>query len=277
MVASVSESVNEDEAMKRILCHVAVVLGITACSMTGGWAEEPKSFKIQASILTVSRATTENLVAIKDTKQEKVQSVKTDDLKAWLVNAQNDRSTQIISAPSLVLNDNQEGFFQVGEPTMLQTGLEIQFVDGTEKIVVKTENIHKGVTFRTTPKIVDDNKTLLKVSFQQISVVNQPAREVKIKSLDQPNATTKVVTLQAPKITKQGAEGSSELAAHQSFVMVIPGSSATAQKVEYSLPGFSQVPYLNRLFKTQGIILTPPTDTVVIVSLVPIASVAPTK
>ncbi|MGL6075524.1 MAG: hypothetical protein ACRC8S_15325 [Fimbriiglobus sp.] len=254
--------------MKRMMCQVAMVLAI---SMTAVSAAEPKSFKIQATAMMVSRATTENLVVMKDVKHEKTQAVKTDDIKLWLVNAQNEPNTQTTGAPSLILNDNQQGFVQVGEPAMLQTGLEIQFVDGIEKIQVKTESVYKGMTFRTTPKSKDQNKTLLRVEFEHTAVESQPAREVKIRSLDQPNAAPKVITLQAPKITKQSGEGTAEIGTNESFVMVIPGNGPTAHKVEYSLPGVSRVPYLNRLFKNQGILLAPPTDTVIIVSVVPVA------
>ena len=65
------------------------------------------------------------------------------------------------SRPTLVLTDNQPGFFQVGQKIELVTALEATTKDGTTVLTPRTSAVNAGITLRATPKVASDSKSMM--------------------------------------------------------------------------------------------------------------------
>lgn len=143
---------------------------------------------------------------------------------------------EVLSSPRLMIADGQNGCFQLGQQVALPT-----VVGQTEKV----ECVETGILAKVTPKLSADRKSITLHLNYTHSAVNPTPIVVNADAKPSDVITTHAIDSQNFETTVALPNGGTGL---------ILGPVRTCEtRVEHRVPVMSDIPYVNRLFKTTGI------------------------
>jgi type II secretory pathway component GspD/PulD (secretin) len=182
------------------------------------------------------------------------------DVKRALEAAQGNAHCHLMQAPKLTTFDGQVATITVGEQKFFTTGIEA--VPAKNQVVYVPQNRAAGLGDAITlcGRLTADGKAvnlrvhaartrLLDEKVELVPVVTKVTPVFEGGSLGVPVPFTQY--LQAPRLKTDSAEGAARVP--DGGTLVVGGWTEPGGRVEMTPPVLGQIPYVNRLFKTQGI------------------------
>jgi hypothetical protein len=178
-----------------------------------------------------------------------------------LTTLQADKSTRVTIAPKATLASRQEVMMNIGKDMKFVTGLEKKRADNGKEIQVpKVETIFDGLSMTMTPNVNADGKSVqlrLEVVFTKLKS-SVPLEPVTYFVTPENDGGTQGVPVPVTQFVQKPSFEKCLVKTTVAFAethatMIDMGTFNEEVRTEYGPPVVSQVPYLNRLFKNQGI------------------------
>jgi Tfp pilus assembly protein PilV len=231
---------------------------------------------IELRVVSASGAAVGKLFEVKDTPscceagcaqkpaKPKPAFLTAEQMKGWLEQVTADRSCTVMQAPKVTLDDGQSANVSVRDSAKFTTGLDVKLVDGNPVMVPKNETVELGTTLRVTGTLSADRKSVklgLNYRHKELASPHVPLFPVttyliprtadgKEEKDGKPTPFTQFI--QQPTFRELSAE-TNVVVPDGRTVAVHAGKKLVQVRSEFGPPLVSQIPYLNRLFKNQGI------------------------
>jgi hypothetical protein len=182
-------------------------------------------------------------------------------MKAMLEKCQQDRTTTVMQAPKITLFDGQVVPVSIVDPVRFTTGLDVKLVDGNPVMTPKEEKVELGTSFRIAGKLSADRKHVkldLKYHDKQLASPHVPLHPVTtmvtpvFEGGSQGTPVPFTQFIQSPKFRELSFD--TIVAIPDGGTLAVHAGKQTVQvRSEFGPPVLSQIPYLNLLFKNNGI------------------------
>ncbi len=145
---------------------------------------------------------------------------------------------KVVSAPKLLVLNNQTAALQVGDEVPISTGTATGLSSSTAAIVSTIEYKDTGVILKITPRVNASGMVQLDVS-QEVSQVSAPTTSSAAQSQSPTISTRRIATT---------------VAVHDGQVIALGGLFSDQRTVDrHGIPLLSQIPYIGSLFGTHAI------------------------
>jgi len=165
-----------------------------------------------------------------------------------------DRQTEILSAPRMVLVNQQTGYFEIGQTHVFQTGLDLNAGPNGVERKPRYETITVGLRASLTPRISADRKSMeLKFGYEAVRLNNaNPVMPVMVAGgLDM--ATDLIAR---PSVDRQCLDATMMVVS--GVPVLISGPRSTGEVVtEHAVPALLKMPYVSRLYRTRSVAKEP--------------------
>lgn len=234
------------------------LLGLSASwtLLSVGRAAEPEAVMIEAhiKIVTLKKAAPETEAFFVDADDKPTAAVVVAKSKAdkWIEAVSAAHATELMQAPALTVHQNQTGKVCVGDSLVMHTGVEVQMIDGVERLNVKAETVSLMTQIQLTC-LLDANGDKVRVKFRyELPTLANPnaASAVVVMTQMQAGGTKVPVTflLRDPKVNTQTLDAAATAECGRTMAFRIPGD---APAIVMNMP-VTRLPYVGRLFKMKS-------------------------
>jgi len=255
--------------------HLLAFLSVLAISMAGFALDQPPAEKDEPQISFETRVVTIPANAPLPNwpaKEGEVAFLTDADLKAALEATQSDRRANVLSAPKVTVESNQEAVVKIVDERRFVTSLEAVSVNGEPVCVPKTTAVELGTTLTLRGRISADktavavevkyfDKRLEKVDLIPVTAMIAPVFEGGSKGKPVPFTQY----LEVPRVSTVSIDQKDLRIASGAHVAIGGPITHQEMRTEVAVPGISKLPVVGRLFRTIGVGRTP-VRTILIVS-----------
>lgn len=178
------------------------------------------------------------------------------ELATMLEKCASDRHCNILQAPRMTLDFGQPGTVSLCDKTKFTTAVTVKVVDDKPAMVPTTQEVELGTKLTVTATPSKDGKQVeLKLTYRE-KQVDGPVPLHPVTTLIPPQGEGQPIPfthfVQMPKFRELNAKETVTVP-DGGTVALFAGACKATKRSEVGVPGLSQVPYLNRLFKNQGL------------------------